>query len=534
MMWIEMFQTGDHGGAGWGFGECLWAPSPPPGGRKFAYAESLLRVKKHDIVLHLKGANHQQAFTGYSTAADDGQETKSRPPNPGKWGYTSGFYRVPLIGYTAFAKPFRLEDILARQSTPLRAYLQTRRRKELLFFAERAGHLKCGNGWYLTELSEELGSILFGADFGWAANISRASKAIVTASYAQESTDAGLPTAADLGGDDTTVRSAHSEVKIEVDVRRSPATWTFRANPERYKVRDAVKHLEIDVWTVGQSEVMVGDRVLIWQTLDSEGHRGVIAIGDVLANPELRTDLENPYWRVPEDGQELERRVPVRYLPTSGLPLWLDDPRHSAVLGELSVAKARRGTVFKVTPDQWERLARLVSCITPSTEEVTASEQLRYRSSGKGGQGFGLSAAERRIVEEHAMQAATRYFERDWETVKDVSRDASFDLYCRRGAEELRVEVKGTTGIGEEIILTKNEVREAKEVGYALFVMSEIGLIHKKTESVSASGGICRLFFPWFPEAESLTPIAYSCQLDRAGGQICHRCSEEVTGGTMP
>jgi hypothetical protein len=207
----------------------------------------------------------------------------------------------------------------------------------------------------------------------------------------------------------------------------------------------------------------------------------------------------------------------------------LDDPKHNAVLGELSVAKARGGTVFKVTHDQWERVTSLAPFATPSTEEVTAIEQLRYRSRGKGGQGFGLSAAERRIVEEHAMCAATRYFERDWETVKDVSRDASFDLFCRHGTAELRVEVKGTTGTGEEIILTKNEVREAKEGGYALFVVSEISLIHKKTESVSASGGICRFYFPWTPEAKSLTPIAYSCQLDRAGGQIVTDVSDNGT-----
>ena len=118
------------------------------------------------------------------------------------------------------------------------------------------------------------------------------------------------------------------------------------------------------------------------------------------------------------------------------------------------------------------------------------------------------------------MELAERHLRRDWESVVDVSASSSFDLHCRRGAEELRVEVKGTTGLGQEIILTRNEIREASELGYALFVVSGIELCRKRDQTAKAKGGVCRFFSPWSPKSDWLSAIAYSCKLDQSAGLL--------------
>jgi hypothetical protein len=116
------------------------------------------------------------------------------------------------------------------------------------------------------------------------------------------------------------------------------------------------------------------------------------------------------------------------------------------------------------------------------------------------------------------MDLAMRYLVERWDEVRDVSSTASFDLLCQRGADELCVEVKGTTTQGEKVILTKNEVAKAGEEDYALFVVSEIDLA-RNSERPEARGGVCTFFWPWDQEAHELEPIAYSCRLDWSGGE---------------
>jgi putative restriction endonuclease len=78
-MWVEMWRAiGDHGGPGWGFGECLWSPALKENNGHWPYWDLLKDVRASDLVLHLKG-NRNPAFVGYSFAASDGEETSERP-----------------------------------------------------------------------------------------------------------------------------------------------------------------------------------------------------------------------------------------------------------------------------------------------------------------------------------------------------------------------------------------------------------------------------------------------------------------------
>ena len=214
-----------------------------------------------------------------------------------------------------------------------------------------------------------------------------------------------------------------------------------------------------------------------------------------------------------------QARVLVRYSSAPSLPLWVDESPQGEFLRSLSVARSQGGTVFHITPEQWDRLTDFAGgWSTPSEEEITATEQLRHRSKRTSGQGFGLSAEERRAVENHAMSVAKQYLQQHWDRVHDVSANASFDFLCQSGAQELRVEVKGTTGTGEKVILTRGEVREAEEPNYAMFVVTEIQLGRSEPSSSKAYGGKCTCFSPWQLAAHQLEPISYSCKLNWEAG----------------
>jgi predicted HNH restriction endonuclease len=76
-------------------------------------------------------------------------------------------------------------------------------------------------------------------------------------------------------------------------------------------------------------------------------------LGRVVTDPESRADRENPYWVTPDEA--LEYRVNVAYRNPPGLPLWVGGP-HDSIVKDLSVCRARGGTVFTIKPDQWNAI----------------------------------------------------------------------------------------------------------------------------------------------------------------------------------
>ncbi|KYF92561.1 hypothetical protein BE20_11340, partial [Sorangium cellulosum] len=128
--------------------------------------------------------------------------------------------------------------------------------------------------------------------------------------------------------------------------------WALFASPDTYRVEDAVREREVDTWTTAGRPIKVGDRLLVWRGKGRSGRRGIVAFGEVVGGPRTIPDHENPYWLMHPDPGDVEERVRVRYVMPPGLPLWFDE--HEDLLSGLSVARARGGTVFNVTPEQWE------------------------------------------------------------------------------------------------------------------------------------------------------------------------------------
>jgi len=76
------------------------------------------------------------------------------------------------------------------------------------------------------------------------------------------------------------------------------------------------------------------------------------------------------------------------------------------------------------------------------------------------------------------MRQAEQHFVNLGYDIQDVSCSKPFDLLCTKGDAELHVEVKGTTGAGEAIFLTFNEVEHAcaNSDRMALFILHSIEL----------------------------------------------------------
>jgi len=105
------------------------------------------------------------------------------------------------------------------------------------------------------------------------------------------------------------------------------------------------------------------------------------------------------------------------------------------------------------------------------------------------------------------MAIAKRHFRRAGYDVVDVSSTHPYDFRCKKGRNEIHVEVKGTTTDGASIVLTKNEVRHAldEEAACVLFIVHSITLSGKK-----ASGGKIVILDPWEPDEQRLTAICYT------------------------
>jgi hypothetical protein len=172
-----------------------------------------------------------------------------------------------------------------------------------------------------------------------------------------------------------------------------------------------------------------------------------------------------------------------------------------------------------VTVEQWDAVVESAGgwpneelrCIAPEVEEV---QQLVAERSGRGrGQGFAIDAATRQVIEKRAMQLATEHLEAEGWQVADVSLRASFDLHCTKPTgEELRVEVKGTTSEGSQVLLTANEVEHARThyPKVVLIIVSHIGIARSSGNSVEAKGGRVIILNPWLVDDRYLKPLSYS------------------------
>lgn len=187
-----------------------------------------------------------------------------------------------------------------------------------------------------------------------------------------------------------------------------------------------------------------------------------------------------------------------------------DLPNELQISSDLRAMAGRLGRIYA------SRSAQIQTGET-SLDVISALDAIELATSGRAfrGQGYGLTPAERRVVELQAMAAATKYFSSQGYEVQDTSSHQSYDLKLTRGLETAFVEVKGTTGQLGDVVLTRNEVDHhlACYPNNALFVLHGIKL-SDSTSGPTAKGGISNVQMPWRVDQERLQPIAYRYRIE--------------------
>lgn len=129
--------------------------------------------------------------------------------------------------------------------------------------------------------------------------------------------------------------------------------------------------------------------------------------------------------------------------------------------------------------------------------------------------GFCADPILKKKIEMQAVSQAVAHYEAAGFSVEDVGAYRSYDLLATRGDEVRHVEVKGSQGYVQKVILTRNEVLHANEYGPTdLVVVAEIPWERHLDGSIDTSDGTISVFPDWRPSQENLRPLSYEYFLD--------------------
>lgn len=136
--------------------------------------------------------------------------------------------------------------------------------------------------------------------------------------------------------------------------------WLFQANPNYYRLLDAIRELKEMPWLVTRyaKEIAVGDGVLVWM---SGENAGVYAIAEVIEPPQILKEISDlDYWLDPNKFKKNRLHVKIRFIrKLIGQPLRRFELKYDRTLQNLLVIRAPNSTNFKVTSQEWERVYQL-------------------------------------------------------------------------------------------------------------------------------------------------------------------------------
>lgn len=129
--------------------------------------------------------------------------------------------------------------------------------------------------------------------------------------------------------------------------------------------------------------------------------------------------------------------------------------------------------------------------------------------------GFCADPILKKAIEMRAVRQAIGLYEGSGYNVEDVGADRSYDLLARRGDEERHIEVKGSQGYVQKVILTRNEVTHANDYGFTdLVVVADILWERHLDGSITTGDGTMSVYPDWRPSPENLKPLSYEYFLD--------------------
>ena len=131
-------------------------------------------------------------------------------------------------------------------------------------------------------------------------------------------------------------------------------------------------------------------------------------------------------------------------------------------------------------------LARAIDIAVPSNEDAIVR-----------GQGFQQDVLYRTEIEQYSMKKVRKELLKRYETVKDVSKEQSYDYLCiSADNKQHKIEVKGTTTPGDSVLVSRLEFELANAESVDLYVLSEIDVIENDDET-NLKGGRLTVYKNW-------------------------------------
>ena len=146
--------------------------------------------------------------------------------------------------------------------------------------------------------------------------------------------------------------------------------------------------------------------------------------------------------------------------------------------------------------------------------KISTSKPQKNRKSS---QGFIKDSKKKVLIELHAMKVAYEHYSDNGYEIEDCSglRNLGYDYRCKKGNELIEVEVKGTTTHGNSVILTRNEVDNAKTTQNRadLFIVHSMDILVNDGDYDVISHKV-NIIENWTPIDSSLEALTYSYKVD--------------------
>lgn len=148
-----------------------------------------------------------------------------------------------------------------------------------------------------------------------------------------------------------------------------------------------------------------------------------------------------------------------------------------------------------------------LSIADESNNETDIKESIDGLDTGYGGE-YQDDPEKRKCTENYAVEVAISHYQSLGFSVEEKGKP--YDLLCRNQDQVVHVEVKGTSGLADKVILTRNEVLDARDSNWRsdLFIVKNIRLVYAE-ENWVASGGDTLIFEGWEPDEKHLLPIQF-------------------------
>jgi hypothetical protein len=158
--------------------------------------------------------------------------------------------------------------------------------------------------------------------------------------------------------------------------------------------------------------------------------------------------------------------------------------------------------------------------ITEVDDASTHFENAAPPAQGKGGQGHQQDTARRLAIERHALDRSLEVYAA-LGAVNPIELGKPYDISVELDGTEIHIEVKGSSGHADSVLVTSGEIDHAKgHPNVELVVVDQIEWSVEDDGTVHTFGGRTRRWTSWLPTPESLEPKTYKHTLPAKGQEI--------------